>query len=188
MSELEENFGSPDQTGNGPEGLLFTGDAVRELSPDQLRAIGDFAHRMYGVEMRTVHSVEQELGDMALTVTQEEEPEPVPMTRGELIEFALTNGYTKNFANNVWRSLTSEDYRKYIQPYISDLPGVSFRPRPGGRSGQQEFDLRSVYARLRSDIRPSSRRRLGTPSDRAFLAFLVNEKLQPDEPLEPETW
>ena len=112
---------------------------------------------------------------MALAIVNEEEPEPVPMTRGELIEFALANGYTKNRASYAWQALQSgEHYR----PEATNIPAIRFIRRRGERS--RPFDLRSVYERLKSTD-PNSL--LGSLNVEAFLIHVVNERLQPVEPL-----
>src|SRR5215467_14280060 len=68
-------------------GLLFVGERVDGLSAEQLATIGDFASRMYGVEMRVVGDV-QALGQTALTEVETDGPEPVPATHDDFLLFA----------------------------------------------------------------------------------------------------
>ncbi len=86
----------------GPEGLLFTGEAIRALKPEQLAAIGDFANRMYGVEMREVRSVGQDLGEMALRTVEIEEPTPVPMQQKDFMRFARERGLSPDMARQAF--------------------------------------------------------------------------------------
>lgn len=43
---------------SGPEGLLFTGDAIRSLTPEKVAAIDNFASSVFGVEMRVIKKPE----------------------------------------------------------------------------------------------------------------------------------
>jgi hypothetical protein len=49
---------------------LFTGEAIRTLTPEQLAAIGEIASRLFGVEMRVRPSAESEFRQTVLNVDQ----------------------------------------------------------------------------------------------------------------------
>lgn len=147
MSELG-NF-PPGSTSEqqGPDGLLFTGDYVRQLSPDQITAIGDFASRMFGVEMRQIEHINRDLTENDLVAEEqgEEALPPVPMTLEEMTEFAISHDGSKVLARNAWNSLWSAHGSYHNEE--CDLPDIDFI------QSEKEFDvtsvdLRSVYNRL----------------------------------------
>jgi hypothetical protein len=196
MSEFQNHLSSVDvpEELSGPEGLLFTGEAIRSLTPEKIAAIGDFANRMFGVKMRPLRHLQAELTDS--DVTEEQETDPVPVTRKDLLDFADRHGYPKQRARLAWNSRvyggeeSSEPQRfkgDNLPPirllrtvYDPELEQTVTFPR------DQVVDLKSVYALLKqcqidhpSIEPPLERSHITVP----FLAHMCNEVLQPDEPL-----
>jgi hypothetical protein len=85
----------------GREGLLFTGEAIRRLTPEQIATIGKFADQMYGVEMRAVPSARQ-LGELSIAVVRGERA-PVPATQKDFRDFAAAHGFTDSIARRSWK-------------------------------------------------------------------------------------
>lgn len=167
-----------------PDGLLFTGEAVRALTPDQLAAIGDFANRMFGVEMRPVRSVESKLGELGLTaVEQEDQREPVPFTRTAALRFAEEYGYTLSRATHVWGELRGLDGRP-----DDSYPKLRYVGRPPESTRSPAvIDLWSVYERLKETgvtqaVWGGTVRRDRDDKTAHFLADVVNTLLPIDEP------
>lgn len=157
-------------------GLLFTGEAVDRLRPDQLAAIGEFASRMYGVEMRQVHRVEQLLGGVALDDGETAKSEPIPATHIDFRDFADARGLSASMAGRVWRwvertargNLDEFDDPTYC--IVDELPRVEML-------GTQ-VDVQTLYAHVLEAMR---RVELVTGSEMrdAFLIAFLNETLQP---------
>ena len=158
-------------------GLLFTGERVNDLSPDQLAAIGDFASRMYGVEMRVIHDV-RALGQAALTEVEADRPEPVPATHDDFLLFAHKRGFSTRVAGHAWawvdRMANGRATRKDRSSNLDGLPPI--------RMDGQSVDLRSVYDHASQAMRQIDVFSGGDHRD-AFLVTMVNETLQPEEPL-----
>jgi len=82
--------------GSEVQELPFSGEVVRSLTVEQLKAIGQLALSV-GVEMRVIREVEQGLGASTLAITEQDEaePEPVPVTRKDLVAFTDQHGYPR---------------------------------------------------------------------------------------------
>jgi hypothetical protein len=158
-------------------GLLFTGERVNGLLPQQLAAIGDFASRVYGVEMRVVADI-RALGQTALTEVETDRPEPVLATRDDFYTFAHPRGFTNQVAGQAWawveRMATDRATRKDRSSKLDGLPPI--------RMHGWSVDLRSVYDHASQAMRQIDVFSGGDHRD-YFLVTMVNEVLQPEEPL-----
>ena len=137
------------EVAQGPEGLLFTGNAIRALSVAQLTSIGEFASRMFGVEMRPVHNVQRELGGAAVVAeAAEPEPEPIRVDRDRAFKWAKRQHYSEPKMRHVLNvfNLTKNDYAEY-DPTPDLCHDGTENDDPDGWRGYP--DLRSVYERLR---------------------------------------
>lgn len=165
----------------GPEGLLFTGDVIRTLTPDQLAVLGDFASRMFGVEMQPIQNVARDLGQQAISGAEleEEEPEPVLVTKEDFRRWAAENGYGDRQAVLAYHSLvfTAGSFEAKDDP----LPMPSFVNRH--KHGEEAVDLRSVHERLVITEMRTDAWIKATANSVSFLARMVNDLVQPDEPL-----
>jgi hypothetical protein len=202
MSDFENHLQSLDAPEDlpGPEGLLFTGDAIRFLTPEQIATIGDFANRMFGVEMRPIHHVRTELTDADMP--EEHETEPVPVTRNNFLDFADRHGYPKQRARIAWNTVAvkrvgDEKLERFkgddlpplrmLRTELSEYdPSSAYEDWYAVSSKDQVVDLKSVYAILRrcQVDRPSIDPPFASPHITVpFLAHICNEVLQPDEPI-----
>lgn len=164
----------------GPEGLLFTGEAIRALTPERLAAIGDFANRMYGVEMREVRGVERELGGMTLAEVERADPAPVPMRQKDFKAFAAERGIGESIAYSAWHWVLWEK-RQQETGKRQESPAIVVT-LSGAR---QLVELTSLYAYLRQTFKTHERTSASARQE-AFLVALLNETLQPSEPLASE--
>jgi hypothetical protein len=185
-----------DPVTEGPEGLLFTGDVIRSMTPDQIAAVGEFASRMFGVEMRPLHRIERELGGLAVAETGEEAPEPVPATKEYFRTWAAENGYTSMRACRSWNYLFYTT--NSLQPGIPAWRRESMKPVPPTAElrwlceyhtfdndiEKNVIDLRKVRDFLvATGLDPRVWIR-GNRDHVAFLVDLVNSTVQPEEPLQ----
>ena len=165
------------------EGLLFTGGAIRALTPDQVASIGDFASRMFGVEVRQVHNVAQELGVDHTEIEHQEEP--VVLDRDHLRKWVRRHGYSEGKWRKVCVTIetseawgTGRDGAESLDPH-PDI--VIIDP-------EYDIDLRSVYRRLaRTQMSTRAWRTPGleypTQEVVKIMVEYVNDQLQPEEPL-----
>src|ERR1051326_6196836 len=151
----------------GPEGLLFTGEAIRSLTAAQLAKLGEVA-TAFGVEMRAVRSVERELGEVALSESEREEPTPVPMRQKDFKAFAAEHGFGDSMAYNAWHWVLLEKHQQEAGKRPNSPP-ISVT-MSGAR---QLIELNSVYAYLNQAL---IRHELTSMSARqeAFLVTLLN--------------
>lgn len=166
----------------GPEGLLFTGDAVNSLTAEQLAAIGDFAAQVFGVEMRPIRRAQQELGNQALLAAGEQaesEPEPIFLTKRDFQVWAADHGYGSRQPIMAFHSLwfTEGGYRAEPDPW----PPLRFTDKFG--EAGPAVDLRSVYDRLAATELKNDALVKSTPATVSLLAHLVNDLVRPEEPL-----
>lgn len=161
-------------------GILFTGERVNELLAEQLVAIGDFASRMYGVEMRVIDDV-REFGRVAVTNAEnaeEEKPEPVPITREDFIAFAVEHDFGRNLAGKAWawveRIARGQQDSRDPTSRIDDLPRIEVLGH--------EADLLTIYAHVHAAMQRLDEFSGGPHRDR-FLIALLNDRLQPERPL-----
>src|SRR6266545_2297239 len=174
----------------GPEGLLFTGNAIRALTSDQLATIGEIANRMYGVEMRQLRSVEQELGGLALATVETNEPEPVLVTREDLHTFAEEHGLSKSLAKRTWDwFIVTAHIRPLgdngdLQPYVVLNPTNPTIPRG---STVEALELRALYDHLYPAMNDRGHF-AGSKLQDGLLVAMVNEWLQPEEPVPTESF
>lgn len=171
------------------EGLLFTGDVIRSLTPEQLAAIGQTA-LSFSVEMKLVHDVEQDLSRMGMKALEKGKTEKdlAPVKRRDFVAFADRYGYPKMRAWKSWNTSVCLG-EEYPQSFEDDtLPPVQLlvdrEDEFGNRTlrEHQVVDLRSIYARLKQSRLDAAY--YGAPDTEVeFLAHLCNEVLQPDEPL-----
>lgn len=174
------------EVAQGPEGLLFTGNAIRALSVAQLASLGEFASRMFGVEMRPLHDIERDLGKVVLAPdTSEPEPEPVLIDSDRTDEWFALQGYSKIRRTKMFDAIGSTGYSEESDPqsdlrYIGELSS-SRRPR--------DLDLRSVYERLRrTSMSSKAWRAFGgknpSTSTMKIMVEYINWAVEPDEPLD----
>ena len=175
----------PEVEEQGPEGLLFTGDVIRTLTLDQLAVLGDFASRMFGVEMQPIQNVARELGQQAVSGSEleEEEPAPVLVTRKDVLQWAVEHGYGKDSTNGaysrVYRTLQEQEYGNIS----SAFPSIRWTGSFASNKEEIRIDLRSVYERLAGSGLAEEAWERGTADDVSLLVHIVNDLVQLDEPL-----
>lgn len=171
------------------EGLLFTGDVIRSLTPEQLEVIGQAA-LSFGVEMTPMHHVKQDLGRTAIMTPEkgEAEKEPTPVRRQDFVAFAVEHGYPKMRAWKAWNAsvyLGEEPHQRFEGD--TSLPIRLLRNKEDEFGNltlieHQVVDLQSIYARLKQSRLDADY--YGVPDTQVkFLVHLCNEVLRPDEPL-----
>lgn len=138
----------------GPGALVFTGEAIRNLSPEQVAAIGDAASRVFGIEMQAVPSLEQY---RSARPEQGEGLPPVPATLRDFREYAKQHGYASKRAVGAWNLIIQVGWTAWRTRDDENFPGVRFiGPSPaedGVREEQVIVDLRSVKERLATSHR-----------------------------------
>lgn len=175
-----------DAPAEGPEALLFTGNTIRELTSEQLTALGEFAARMFGVEMRQVQSVERELGRVLESLVQAEaEPEQIFLTKEEFRSWGAEHGYAEKRADLAYRATI----RTGRSPREDGFPKVDVLQED---DINRAVDLRGIHRRLIATKMEhhDDAWRSATAGEVNFLAHLVNDYAQPDEllPLSREEW
>jgi hypothetical protein len=168
-----------DSSLQGPEGLLFTGDAIRRLTREQIAEIGQFASRVFGAEMREVRNVEHELGGMALANVEAEQPAPLLVNSDDFQGFAREHGFSRSLATRTWDwfRVTGQ-----IHPLgrNHDLPPYAVFDPTG--SHLQAIELGALYDHLYPAIN-SRGRFAGSKLQDDLLTTMVNEWLQPARPV-----
>src|SRR5262245_42420679 len=95
-----------EQPAHRPDALLFTGDSIRELTPEQIAAIGDFASYMFGVEMQSVHTDRDLVRTPGNVVdNHDDDRDPVPIRRRDVDDFAAEHHYPASRASSAWKEL-----------------------------------------------------------------------------------
>lgn len=171
-----------------PPALLFTGEGVSFLTDEHRNLLRQIACVFVGgraVELSVS-------GDFVSTnASPEQELEPVPATRAEFRAFATEHGYSDMRARKAWNVAVAAGERP--EGSSSTLPLVEFLDGFDESvihvsSDERIIDLRSVYDRfVASRMAPIawggdldySRPNLSID----FLAHIVNEKVQPEEPI-----
>lgn len=170
-----------------PEGLLLSGSHIRKLRPEQVAAIGDFTSRIFGIEVQAVYDIGQELGDAMLrqVIDDQEKRNPEPTTRTAVCNFAAAHSYPYNRATSAWKELRWAHELPPEDPY----PRIRYIGSPPERNRPVVVDLWSVYERFKES--GISQLTWGRPLDTGyddrsahFLAHLINERLEPEDPLE----
>ncbi|WP_280483903.1 hypothetical protein [Nocardia farcinica] len=180
----DTNIDDADQDRSDHPPILLTGEGLARMTPERLQMLREM------------------LGGLGLTVTllsgqeidlpppsPEEEAEPVLASREDFLAFAREHGYADMRAFRAWRcAAENEAGARYGKN--DGLPPVRFvglapRPEYSTDPDRRTLDLRSVHERLIATQQEPhlwgyrSKRR----GDVRFLAHMVNEVVQPDEPL-----
>lgn len=178
MSKFEHDLSAPDdELGlTQPEGYLLSGEALRNVTLEQVRdKLGEL-----GLEPALEITPVAELATFrAIAECHEDEPEPVPMTRADFRRFASDHGYEDRRATNSWHYLGCTS-----SPHLRPHDEYSKLRWLGSENWRRDMvDLRSVQERLLASGLRSTAWYKGTPEHVRFLAHMVNEVIKPDEPL-----
>ena len=182
MSEFDpELFRQDDEAETAAQqGFLLSGEALHGVTLEEIRAkLGELGLEP-AIEVTPVADVSVFEGGAE---EGEGKPEPVPVTKRELIDFAIARGQSETLAKTAWNSLAhAETHGAYW-----GFPAVRFMERTEkfGPIDSRPVDLRSVYHRLwATGVDQENWFRAG-PKTLNLLAQLCNERLQPEEPLPP---
>jgi hypothetical protein len=150
MSEFQDHVSANELAGiSGPEGLLFTGEAIRSLTPEQIATIGEFANRMFGVELREVQSVGEYLNSGHSSENEAGEVEQiVPVTLNDFRRFATENGYSNRRAVSAWNLVMYADGQDSLRGN-GEFPPIRFiGPDHHEALDDSIVDLQSIKDRL----------------------------------------
>ncbi len=173
------------------QGLLLTGEGVAFLTDEHRELLRQVASVYAGgraVELTVFRpgGTEGSVHEQA-----ENETQPVPATYEDFHTFAAQHGYTDQQAARAYTRIVStqeaieavRSHGKYADILRSYPPIRILGKDDQTRARHKIIDLRSVYERfVAADLDTKAWDR-ASPRAIAFIARLVNEKVEPDEPL-----
>jgi hypothetical protein len=180
MVDFREKLSNQDnETELHPEGLLFTGALIRELTPEQIEAIGEVASRLFGLEAQVMQSLESEPKHATIASPERvDEPKRLPVTDDDFHKFAAENGYTKHRAGRAWSSVYGTTFLTRDEDLFPKAP-VELIPH----EGDEAVDLKDIYIRLIDSGLRSNAWMRGSTGTVAFLADMINKIMKLESPL-----